>query len=219
MFAAAGIDGPEQLRGGTVAVDVPGSGFAFALFHLLAGLGLHRDTDYTVVPLGSTPRRAVALRQGDCDATLLNGAATVSAEFAGLTALGRISAVVSPYLGTVIAATGTWLADHEDVGRRFCAAWDQATNALLDEVDSPDIEAMLADEYDLSEQQVPVMQRTLVDRSEGLVRGGVVDEAALRSVLDLRARYGSPEAAAEVQAALDGGLGSSGIVDTRFASA
>jgi ABC-type nitrate/sulfonate/bicarbonate transport system substrate-binding protein len=172
----------------TVGVDVPDSGFAYALYALLASHGLQRDVDYELVALGATPRRAVALREGRCDGTLLGGGFTVAAERAGLVNLGRISDVVRPYLGTVLAATGAWLENYRTTAQRFCAAWQQAVDMLL--VPCADGDKLLADVFGLPAADVPVMRRVLLDPIEGLVADGVVRTDAITSVLRLRAEYG-----------------------------
>ncbi|HEY3607461.1 MAG TPA: ABC transporter substrate-binding protein [Pseudonocardiaceae bacterium] len=172
----------------TIGVDVPDSGFAYALYSLLASHGLHRDIDYELVALGATPLRAVALRDGRCDATLLGGGFTVAAECAGLVNLGRISDVVRPYLGTVLAATGAWLENYRTIAQRFCAAWQQAVDMLL--VPCADGDRLLADVFSLPAADVPVMRRVLLDPIEGLVADGVVRTDAITSVLRLRAEYG-----------------------------
>jgi ABC-type nitrate/sulfonate/bicarbonate transport system substrate-binding protein len=51
------------LRASVVGVDVPGSGFAMALYALSDALGVVRD-EYRIVPLGATPRRLTALLAG-----------------------------------------------------------------------------------------------------------------------------------------------------------
>ena len=216
VLGADGIGSIDELRGRTVAVDVPESGFAFALFHLLAERGLTKDADYRVISLGATPRRAVALREGQCDATLLNGGATVAAEMAGLVNLGRISDVVRPYLGTVLAATGSRLDSDEALLRRFCVAWDQAVATLLDGARADALTPLLADVFGLPQTHLAVMRRTLSDPAEGLIASQTVDLAALQSVLHLRARYGSPDVAAAVRSAVGGGIDATGIIDNRF---
>jgi ABC-type nitrate/sulfonate/bicarbonate transport system substrate-binding protein len=216
VLGGEGIGRVDDLRGRTVAVDVPESGFAFALYHLLAQRGLTRDSDYHVIALGATPRRAVALREGRCDATLLNAGATVAAELAGLVNLGRISAVVRPYLATVLAATGARLDADEASLRRFCVAWDQAVAALLDAARAAALTPLLADVFALPETQVAAMRSTLHDPDEGLIVDRAVDPVALHNVLDLRARYGSPDAAAAVRSALRGGIEASGIIERRY---
>ncbi|HYS40674.1 MAG TPA: hypothetical protein VEO01_34100, partial [Pseudonocardiaceae bacterium] len=179
----------EDLRGRALGVDVPDSGFAFALYELLASHGMRCCVDYELVILGSTPRRAVALREGRCDATLLTGGFTVAAERAGLVNLGRVSEVVRPYLGSVLAATGPWLENYQTIAQRFCAAWQQAVDILL--VAGDEVNPLLADVFNLPVSEVPVMRKILVDPVEGLVADGVVRADALASVLRLRERYGS----------------------------
>jgi ABC-type nitrate/sulfonate/bicarbonate transport system substrate-binding protein len=202
LLGAPGVRRVEDLRGRAVGVDVPDSGFAFALYELLASHGLRCCVDYELVTLGSTPRRAVALREGRCDATLLTGGFTVAAERAGLVNLGRISDVVHPYLGTVLAATGPWLENYRSIAERFCAAWQQAVDILL--VAGDEVNPLLASVFNLPIAEVPVIRRILVDPAEGLVADGVVRGDALASVLRLRERYGSTPLGA-----------TGGIVDSR----
>src|SRR5512133_1939743 len=85
----AGSDA-QTLRGGRFAVDVPGSGFAFAMYALAESVGLGRD-DYEVVALGSTPKRLQALLRGECAATMLNAGNELHAEAAGYRALAAVS--------------------------------------------------------------------------------------------------------------------------------
>ncbi len=185
LVGARGVRCVDDLRGRVIGVDVADSGFAFALYELLAASGLRRG-DCEVVALGSTPRRAVALREGRCAATLLNGGAAVAAVHAGLVRLGRISDVVNPYLGTVLAATGPWLAEHADAVSRFVTAWQRAVTTLLTE----DVDDLLAGVFDVPREQVRDVRRVLRDPVEGLVPDGAVDERALANVAALRARYG-----------------------------
>jgi len=189
LLGAPGVRCVEDLRGRALGVDVPDSGFAFALYELLASHGMRCCVDYELVILGSTPRRAVALREGRCDATLLTGGFTVAAERAGLVNLGRVSEVVRPYLGSVLAATGPWLENYQTIAQRFCAAWQQAVDILL--VAGDEVNPLLADVFNLPVSEVPVMRKILVDPVEGLVADGVVRADALASVLRLRERYGS----------------------------
>ncbi|HEY4023820.1 MAG TPA: PhnD/SsuA/transferrin family substrate-binding protein [Pseudonocardiaceae bacterium] len=195
LLGAAGVHGVDDLRGGVIGVDVSDSGFAFALYELLASNGLRRGTDYEIVELGSTPRRAEALRAGRCDATLLNGGLVLAAQRDGLVNLGRISDVVRPYLGTVLAATGRWLDTDRAIARRFCDVWQQAVTALL--AAEHEIAPLLADVFHLSIEEIPAIRTLLNDPAEGLVPDGAVVPAALDNVLHLRARYGRQEATAE----------------------
>jgi ABC-type nitrate/sulfonate/bicarbonate transport system substrate-binding protein len=193
VTARAGV-GIEDLAGGTVGVDVTGSGFAFALYAYLAAQGLRRD-QYTLVELGSTPRRASALAEGRCDATLLNGGFPVRAVLAGARAIGRISDVVAPYLGTVVATTDAWAAEHGDELGRFRAAWLEAVAILLDPAEHDALAPLVADVFGVPRTEVGTMRRVLENATEGLVPDGTVDPAALEAVLRLRREHADPDAA------------------------
>ncbi len=67
-----GISGFEDLRGGSVSVDAPHTGYAFVLYELLEQNGLVRTRDYNVVEHGAIAKRYDQLLQGHADATLLN---------------------------------------------------------------------------------------------------------------------------------------------------
>lgn len=188
LLGAPGVRELEDLRGGIVGVDVPHSGFAFALYELLASHGLHRNADYDVVALGATPQRAVALRAGRCHATLLNGGLVLTAQQDGLANLGRVTDVVRPYLGTVLAASGRWLDEHPELVRQFTDAWQHAVTQLLGA--GEEINPLLADVFGLPPAQLPAIRDVLHDPGEGLVPDGEVDPAALANVALLRARYG-----------------------------
>jgi hypothetical protein len=181
---------PVALRGGTFGVDVPGSGFAFAMYALAESVGLARD-DYEVVALGSTPKRLQALLRGECVATMLNAGNELHAEAAGYRALAAVSQTCTPYLGTVLAVVGD--ARLEPAHRLAGALARTAAAIVAGELDGMaaaeaatalDLPAPLADRY----------LARLKDPAEGLVPDGVVDPAAIRTVLDLRRRY-RPETA------------------------
>lgn len=214
LLAAPGLDTPEQLRGRSLGVDVPESGFAFWLYDFLAGHGLTRDVDYEVVPLGATPRRAVALREGRCAATLLYGGLTIAARANGNELLGRLAQHVRPYLGTVLAASTSWLDTHTDVATRCCAAFAEGVDRVWAMTADA---AVLRETFDVTGAAAREMVAVLHDPAEGIVRDGVVDPAALDSVLTLRRKHGRPGAIADLDAALAGGtVLDTGIVDPRF---
>jgi ABC-type nitrate/sulfonate/bicarbonate transport system substrate-binding protein len=182
LYAAAG---PDQLRGRPFGVDVPGSGFAFAMYALAESVGLARD-DYEVVTLGSTPKRLQALLAGECAATMLNAGNELHAEAAGYRALATVSRTCAPYLGTVLAVVGD--ARLEPAGRLAAALARTATGVVAGRLDGP-VAAEAAAALGLP---APLAERYLTrlkDQDEGLVPDGVVDPAAIRTIVDLRRRY------------------------------
>jgi len=182
LYAASG---PADLRGGTFGVDVPGSGFAFAMYALAESVGLGRD-DYEVVALGSTPKRLQALLRGECAATMLNAGNELHAEAAGYRALATVSRTCAPYLGTVLAVLGD--AQLEPAGRLAAALARTAAGVVAGRLDGPTT-AAAADALGLPPPLAERYLARLKDPADGLVPDGAVDPAAIRTILDLRRRY------------------------------
>jgi ABC-type nitrate/sulfonate/bicarbonate transport system substrate-binding protein len=187
---------PAELRGATFGVDVPASGFAFAMYALAASLGLKRE-EYEVVALGSTPRRLTALLAGDCAATMLNAGNELHAERAGYRALARAGKVCAPYLGTVLATVHTDdRPRHGSGGAEAHAALARVLAGTARAVLSGTLDAEVVEEAGAAlDLPGPLGSRYLArckDPDEGLVPDGIVDPDAIRVLVDLRRAYGPP---------------------------
>ena len=176
---------PEDLRGATVGVDVPASGFALALYALADSLGLAR-ADYTLVNLGSTPKRLAALLAGQCDATMLNAGNELVAEESGCVLLAPVGAVCPTYLGTVLATRGD---DADGVGGKLLAALGKTAVALV----TGDVEHEAVEVAGRVLSLGPHLARRYVarlrDPEQGLVPDGQVDSASLEALVGLRRRW------------------------------
>jgi ABC-type nitrate/sulfonate/bicarbonate transport system substrate-binding protein len=186
VYARPGLASAADLKGATIGVDVPASGFAFGLYALLESLGLDHG-DYQVVALGSTPRRLEALLAGRCDATMLNAGNELRAEDAGAVRLARLVDVCSPYLGTVLSTVG-------DRGRPLVDALAGALRQAAREIVAGGADRIAAEEASAALMLPgPLAARyveRLKDAEEGLVVDGTVDPESMRTVVDLRRRYG-----------------------------
>jgi ABC-type nitrate/sulfonate/bicarbonate transport system substrate-binding protein len=182
------ISSLTELRGRTVAVDVPQSGFALVLLAMLAAAGLMPDRDFSLVSLGSTPKRKVALLEGRCDATMLNAGHDIAAELDGCHRLARVTDEHFPYLGTVLASTGPWLEQHTDVARRFTTAWLSAVGVILDPAERGFVEPLTAEVLGVPAAGAAEAYDVLTGRRDGLIPDGTVSDAALGTVLGLRSQ-------------------------------
>lgn len=200
VLGAPGVGDLGDLAGKVVGVDVASSGFALALFGLLEARGLTAGRDYELRELGATPARRQALLAGSCDATLLNAGHDLLAEAAGCRRLARVVDRYAPYLGAVLCATGPWLDAHLDQAAAFVGAWRGAVEAVVDPDRRADATAATVD-AGLPEQVAGAFVEVMASPTEGLVRGGAVEPAALQTVLDLRAgSAGAPAPAGLVDA-------------------
>jgi ABC-type nitrate/sulfonate/bicarbonate transport system substrate-binding protein len=188
-----------DLAGATFGVDVPGSGFAFAMYALAESLGLARD-DYRVVALGSTPKRLTALLAGECAATMLNAGNELHAEEAGFRALARASAVCGPYLGTVLAAL-------RPVNAALAGVLTGTAAAIVAGEFGKDVLEEACAALDLPPSLAARYLARLKDPAEGLVPDGVLDPASIRVLVGLRRRYGPELDGDPLAAALDPGDG------------
>lgn len=218
LVGAPGVRTREDVRGRTVAVDVPGSGFAFTLYRLLATAGLRRDADYRVEPAGTTPRRREALLTGKYAATMLGAGHDVAAVRAGCHRIARATELVRPYLGTVVAGFGPWLDAHGDVVAAFLAAWRAAAAEVVDPARRPDTLRAIEERLRLRGPDAEEFYAVLGSPDEGLSIDGAVDAAGLAAIARLRAEHAGPAEHAEDAgpAAAEPDLAATGLVDDRF---
>ena len=187
LCLAPSVTGVADVRGRVVGVDVPASGFAFVAFDLLDRAGLGK-AEYTVESLGSTPRRAAALSEGTCAATVLNAGNELRAVAAGCRVVSTV-ADIGPYLGTVMAAMSA--DDPEITGPRgrlaevvIDTAHDIVTGGLRSEV----LEAA-GRLLGLAEPQALAHLDCLLDPTHGLIADGKVDESSINTLINLRRRH------------------------------
>jgi ABC-type nitrate/sulfonate/bicarbonate transport system substrate-binding protein len=189
VMATPDVWSVNDLRGRRIGVDVPDSGFAYALFEVLDRAGLHRH-DYEIVAMGSTPRRASALVANECSATLLNAGHDLIAERAGARRLIRVSAALGPYPGTVLAARAEVIAQRSELFQRFMAAWTSAVHATLDPSNRRLVESELARGLSVPPTIARSAYRTMISSTEGLIPDGRVDPSGWRLLVDLRVASG-----------------------------
>jgi ABC-type nitrate/sulfonate/bicarbonate transport system substrate-binding protein len=172
-------------KGGRFGVDVPASGFAFAMYALAESLGLTR-ADYELVTLGSTPKRLAALLAGECEATMLNAGNELHAEAAGLRPLATAAGTLSPYLGTVLAVIGE---EHLETAGRLGVVLIRTASTIADGHLDDHVVAEARDALELPDDLARRYLARLKDPAEGLVTDGAVDTGSLRTLVDLRRRY------------------------------
>jgi ABC-type nitrate/sulfonate/bicarbonate transport system substrate-binding protein len=209
LYGRPGL-GPDALRGARVGVDVPGSGFALALYALAEHLGIGRD-EYELVTQGSTPRRLELLLAGDSDATMLNAGNELLAEAAGCRRLAGVSDVGGPYLGTVVAVVGD---EHLETARRLAGCLVRTATAVVAGEADAEAAASAGRRLRLPPDLATRYVERLRDPAQGLVADGAVDTASLRTLIDLRRRFlpkapGRPGAGSDALAAA---LGDPGLV-------
>lgn len=190
LVARRGITSFEQIRGDTVAVDSPNSGFAFVLYGILRNAGLERGVDYTVVTTGGTPFRYNDLLAGKHAATILNAGFQFRAEDAGLVRLGELPDAQDPFMGSSAVALRGWLDANPDVAERFVAAYLKATQFVLDPANEAAVMQVLTAQAGGNASVAARAYAVLVDPKQGLIPDGDIDHKRLLGTATLRDSFG-----------------------------
>jgi ABC-type nitrate/sulfonate/bicarbonate transport system substrate-binding protein len=193
LVVSPDIRNAADLRGKSLALDAVLTGFAFVLYAMLEKLGL-TEGDYERVAVGSTPDRWQSVKAGTHAGTITIEPFTSIARAAGFHVLAQSTDFFPSYQGGIVAARRDWAVDQSQLVKAFIKsyraglAWtldpanrDQATALLLARM--PDIKPGVAD---------AVIKSVLSPRS-GLTPGGALLPDGMRTVLNLRSRYGRPQ--------------------------
>jgi len=192
LVAQQEVKGWRDLQGKTLSVDARTTGYAFVLFEMLRRNGL-ADGDYNVVRAGGMTQRWEALRAQKQDATLLSAPFDLLAEAHGLRRLARATDVVGAYQGNVAAAKRSWAAAHANEVIGFIRAYAAAIEWLYDPSNRD--EAVRVLRARLPHITLELAQRSyeqLLDPVRGFFRQAKLDANGLKTVLQLRSRYGEP---------------------------
>jgi ABC-type nitrate/sulfonate/bicarbonate transport system substrate-binding protein len=187
LYARPGLDPADLDATATFGVDVPSSGFALAMYAIAETFGVPR-ADLRLDALGSTPRRLEALREGRCDATMLNAGNELPAEAAGCRLVASVADVCPPYVGTVLCVLGE---EHLDAARRLARALLATARDITG--GSGEAASVAAEEaatrLGLPEDLATRFVERMSSRDEGLILADEPDLAGLRTIVELRRRF------------------------------
>ena len=201
LIARAGLTSIKALAGKTLAVDALNTGYAFALYEMLASAGLGQ-ADVKLVAKGGTAQRAAGLMAGAFDATLVTPPFDIAAAGKGFVDLGPVTGVVGAYAGISGVARRAWLASN----RRTAVAYLHAYRTALELVasDKPAAVALLVRRNPgLTEDDAGKTFDAVFAGKGGFRRNATIEEAGLRTVLRLRAKYSPPGAGSDPKAYID----------------
>lgn len=188
LVAAPDVAGYGDLRGRTLSVDAPATGFAFVLHELLATHGVDAG-DVRIEPAGGTAQRYAALLKGRHAATLLRTPYELLAREAGCRILPG-AAWLDTYMGSAAFCQRTWAAHAHESLLGFIRAYREALGWLTEPDHRAQAAALLrthAPELDvrLSERACDV----LLAPGSGLIRDLRPIVEGIDTVLALRNRY------------------------------
>jgi len=181
-----------DLKGKTLSVDALTTGFAFVLRDLLARNNIG-EGDVKIVRVGGGAQRLEALLKKEQDGTLLNAPLDLVAEARGFKRLVRVRDVLGSYQGIVGAARRDNAEQKRKDFEGFIRAFHHGMTWLGDPANKEEAIALLMARMKGMER--PGAERAyqvLLDPKEGMYRDLKVDREGLRTVLNLRSKYGQP---------------------------
>jgi ABC-type nitrate/sulfonate/bicarbonate transport system substrate-binding protein len=192
FYVTPAIQNFDDLRGKTIAVDSAFSGQSTILRTVLLRNGLEIDRDYRFLPVGSSPLRAAAIREGRAVGANLSQAAAESPDgvAASLRLFARGSDYVPIYPTGTMATTRRWAVAHPGLLVDFIGALIDTQEWLLNPANAEAAIASIARTDRVSEERATQLYREAVASIGSLGIEDQVREDMIGVVLDLRAEVG-----------------------------
>ena len=183
-----------NLAGKSLALDAPGTGFAFVFYHMLEKGGV-KPGSYERAAVGATPQRWEAVKAGQHAATMTIEPFTSIAAAQGFKVLAKSTDTITDYQGGIFAARRSWAAQNAESVQGFIKAYLEGLAWTLDPANREEAaQILLRNMPDIKPGVVGSVMNSLLSPRSGLTPQGEVTIAGIRTVLDLRTRYGKPGA-------------------------
>ena len=196
VYARPGVTSIDELRGATLGVDNPASGFALVLRDLLQREGMALDRDYAFVVAGGTHIRCDTLLAGEIAATILYSPFNLRAAEGGCSLLASSAATYTAYASGSTAAVRGWITAHGEMVTQYIAAVLQALRWLYEPANAQATQALMRSEPALgvAPDLIPRAYEAFVSPATGFGVDATLDEQGLNQVLALRQAYGAANA-------------------------
>lgn len=203
LVVAPEVETYGDLRGRSLALDALATGFAFVLHEMLARNGVEAGA-VELAAVGATPQRWQAVKAGAHAGTLTIEPFTSLARRAGFRVLDSSSSLFEAYQGGVVAPRRAFAAERPQALRGYLHGYLDGLDWALDPANrAAGGELLLARMDALRPEAVDAVMDSLLSPRSGLTPEGAVIPAGMRTVLELRARYGRGPAPGDPERYLD----------------
>jgi ABC-type nitrate/sulfonate/bicarbonate transport system substrate-binding protein len=193
LITAPQIKTFADLRGKELSVDAMSTGFAFVLREMVNRSSI-KESDVTYVRAGGSPNRFRALLEGKHAGTLLPTPFEMQATERGYNKLAAGMDLFGHYMGRSAFAQRAWVKQNEAAVIGFMRAYREAMDYLFDPRNREVCEALLiANDPGMTPALAKKTYDIFVDPKSGLFRNLALDMEGVKTVLDLRSKYGTPQ--------------------------
>jgi ABC-type nitrate/sulfonate/bicarbonate transport system substrate-binding protein len=183
-----------DLRGKTLSVDARTTGYAFVLIEVLERSGLKEPADYSLERAGGVLQRFQALMEKKHAGTLLLSPFEVQAEAKGFNRLANALDVLGRYQGLVGGARKSWADQNRDAVVGYIRAYADAVEWLYEPANREEAIAIFAKNLPAAgEATARIAYGVLLSPKDGFQRQARIDLEGVRTVLQLRSKYGEPK--------------------------
>lgn len=190
FITQASIKTYADVKGKVIAMDALYTGFAFALYDMLAKAGLGK-ADYTIEPVGATPVRWESVKAGRHAGTLTIEPFTSIARGQGFNVIDTSTKHFPDYQGGAFAASRKWAAANPDAIKGFIKGYLGGLEWTLQPANrQAATELLLKKMPEIQPKVVGAVMDSLLSPKSGLTPRGAMLPAGVACVLDLRSRYG-----------------------------
>lgn len=190
---APAIERAADLRGKSLALDAVGTGFAFVLYAMLEQLGLPL-AEYERVPVGATPDRWQSVKDGTHAGTITIEPFTSIARAAGFRVLRQSTETFPAYQGGIVAVRQGWAEQNADRVKAFIRGYLKGLDWTLAPENRAEAAALLlARMPEIKPGVVDKVLASVLSPRSGLTPRGAILRDGMKTVLELRSRYGRPE--------------------------
>jgi ABC-type nitrate/sulfonate/bicarbonate transport system substrate-binding protein len=181
-----------DIKGKAIASDALNSGYGLVLMRILAMHGLAVNKDYTALPVGSTPNRIAAMKEGKAAAAVISPPEHLKLLKEGYNLLGDATEAIGAYQGSTIIVRESWAKAHEPETLAFIRAQVNATDYVFaDKAGS--LAVMKKHINGLSDDELDSAYTEMVTSKGGLNKGARINMDGVKMLLALRNELsGSP---------------------------
>src|SRR5438876_2502435 len=184
----------SDLKGRTLSVDAMTTGYAFVLFDLLRRNGLDMG-DYKVEKAGGVLARWDALKEKKHDGTMLLAPFDILAKSAGFNILQYAIDVYGHYQGLVAAARRGWAKDNSPKLDGYIRGYVAGLGWLSDPANKEAAIAVLRKNLRPMSPELAAQSYGVLVNPRGFSPRAQIDLDGVKTVLELRSRYGEPKKA------------------------
>lgn len=192
------IKSPEDLRGKTAAVHIPGTSADFAMRLALKGVGLSYK-DIQAVTVGGAPARNAAVITGRVDFTVATDSGKLEGEKAGLKTIIDMAKLKIPFQFSCTVTTGKIIRQDPDVVRSMVKALAEAVHYYKTQKEDA---IRIMQKYTRGQNRA-ALEGTYTAYKELLVEDGYPTLEGLKNTLEIQASFDPKAAKAKVEDFVD----------------